>query len=140
QRLVGYVVAAPEHHVDPTVLRERLRRVLPEYMVPAAVLPLDALPLTPTGKLDRRALPTPTYGAERRGRPPRGAEEELVCGLFAEVLGVPSVSADDSFFERGGHSMLAATLVARLRAVLGAAVTVRMLFDAPSPAELVARL
>nr|WP_248003713.1 non-ribosomal peptide synthetase [Streptomyces sp. RLB1-33] len=140
QRIVGYVVPAPGAECDPAVLRERLRRTLPEYMVPAAVVVLDTLPLTATGKLDRRALPAPAHDTHRAGRPPRGAEEEIVCGLFAEVLRVPSVSADDNFFERGGHSMLAASLVARLRAALQAPVTVRMLFDAPTPAELAARL
>jgi amino acid adenylation domain-containing protein len=141
QRIVGFVVAAGTA-ADPAALRERLRRTLPEYMVPAAVVVLDALPLTGTGKLDRRALPAPVYGGdgEHAGRPPRGAQEELLSGLFAEVLNIPSVHADDNFFTRGGHSMLAATLVARIRAVLAVPVTVRMLFDAPTPAELALRL
>ncbi|MGW2515239.1 amino acid adenylation domain-containing protein, partial [Streptomyces scopuliridis] len=141
QRVVGYVVAAAAAP-DPAALRERLRRTLPEYMVPAAVVLLDALPLTSTGKLDRRGLPAPDYGGDgkRAGRPPRGAQEEILCGLFAEVLNLPSVRTDDNFFACGGHSMLAAALVTRVRAVLSVPATVRMLFDAPTPAELAVRL
>ncbi|MFB7476832.1 amino acid adenylation domain-containing protein [Kitasatospora sp. NPDC056184] len=136
RRLVGYVVVEPGAAHDPAAERERLRRTLPDHLVPSAVVRLERLPLTGTGKLDRRALPAPAHDTDRIRRAPRGAQEEILCGLFAEVLKLPAVGADDGFFEYGGHSMLAAALVARVRAVLGAPMTVRMLFDAPTPAAL----
>ncbi|WP_184286267.1 amino acid adenylation domain-containing protein [Nocardiopsis algeriensis] len=136
KRLVAYVVLEPGSSATPSSLRSDLASALPEYMVPSAVVPLDALPLNDSGKLDRRALPEPDFGALSRGRAARDAREEVLCGLFAEVLGLESVTIDDSFFDLGGHSLLAARLIARIRGALEAELTVRDLFRAPTVAGI----
>jgi aryl carrier-like protein len=122
-------------------LREYAASVLPRHLVPDAVVVLDALPLTPNGKLDRAALPAPEGAASAGGgRRPGDEREQALCALFADVLGVPSVGADDDFFALGGHSLLVARLLGRIHAVLGAEVGVRTLFEAPTPAKLAPRL
>ncbi|HEX7844126.1 MAG TPA: condensation domain-containing protein, partial [Kofleriaceae bacterium] len=116
-------------------LRSHLRARLPEYMVPAVIVALPALPLTPSGKLDRRALPKPEL--ERPAYvAPRTAMEEVVSNVWAPVLGVANLGATENFFEAGGHSLLATQVVSRLGAALGVAIPVRTLFEAPTIAEL----
>ncbi|MEV5595225.1 non-ribosomal peptide synthase/polyketide synthase [Streptomyces sp. NPDC052496] len=140
-RLIGYVVAAPAGPApEPGAVREFLRARLPDYLVPAAVVPLDALPLTAGGKLDRNALPDPGFAPAPHGRTPRTPEEEVLCGLFAEVLRLPAVGVDDNFFDLGGDSLLATRLAGRIRAVLGTELDLRILFSAPTVAGTAGRL
>ncbi|MFF2650667.1 amino acid adenylation domain-containing protein [Streptomyces sp. NPDC058045] len=139
-RLVAYAVPAAGHPADGRELRERLTAVLPEYMVPDAVVVLDALPLTPNGKLDQRALPEPDFTPAAAVRAPRTPQEEILCGLFAQVLERPAVGVDDHFFEQGGNSLSAVRLLSRVRAAFGAEVDVRAVFEAPTPALLAARI
>jgi amino acid adenylation domain-containing protein len=135
QRLVGYVVPAggsgAVDTVDTAGIRAALAGLLPEYMVPSVVV-LAALPLTENGKLDRRALPVPDYTPAREYRAPSTPLEETLCGVFAEVLGVPRVGVDDNFFELGGHSLLATRLVSRVRTVAGASVSIAEFFETPT--------
>ncbi|HYR10534.1 MAG TPA: AMP-binding protein, partial [Longimicrobium sp.] len=133
RRLVAYVVGDAEAEV----LRDRLRQSLPEYMVPAAFVFLDALPLTANGKLDRKALPAPEGDAYARGsyEAPLGEVEAALAGIWAEVLGVDRVGRWDHFFELGGHSLLAIKLIERMRRA-GLYTDVRTLFTTPVLAEL----
>ncbi|WP_159074400.1 non-ribosomal peptide synthetase, partial [Streptomyces dioscori] len=136
--LVAYAVSAD---AAPLVLRGYLRDRLPDHLVPAAVVVLDALPLTRNGKVDRRALPAPDFAdVAGRGGLARDPQEELLCALFAEILGVPRVGVDDDFFELGGHSLLATRLLARIRTVLGAELSVRAVFETPTVAGLARRV
>ncbi|WP_162624807.1 non-ribosomal peptide synthetase [Streptomyces cadmiisoli] len=138
RRLVAYVVPHADRDVDPAALRAHAGRTLPPYMLPNAIVALAALPRTPNGKLDRRALPPPP--AARAGLAARSHREELLCQLFAEVLGVPRVGADDNFFDLGGHSLLAATLAGRIRAELDVELGLGLLFEHPTVSGLAARL
>ncbi|MFF7730906.1 amino acid adenylation domain-containing protein [Streptomyces sp. NPDC008001] len=143
KRLVAYVVPEAGTALDVADVRDSARRTLPDYMVPSVFVPLDELPLLPNGKLDRTALPVPGAGTAATAaatRAPRTPQEELLCGLFAEVLGIPEVGAEDNFFELGGHSLLATRLTSRIRSALDAEISVRALFDAPTAAGLAERL
>ncbi|MFF0141861.1 amino acid adenylation domain-containing protein [Streptomyces sp. NPDC005227] len=141
KRLVAYVVAqAGNDALDTEALRAHAAGLLPEYMVPTAFMVLDQLPLTTNGKLNRRALPAPVFEADAAGRGPRNPREEILCGLFAEILGVPTVGIDDNFFELGGHSLLAVQLISRIRDVLGDGLAIRALFAAPTVATLTEEL
>jgi thioesterase domain-containing protein/acyl carrier protein len=137
KRLLGYVVVEAGGQVEANELRQRLRQSLPDYMIPAVVQVLAAWPLTPNGKIDRKALPAPDFlPADTGYRAPRTPEEEMLCELFAEVLGVERVGVDDSFFALGGHSLMATRLVGRIRATLGVELAIRTLFEAPTVAAL----
>jgi amino acid adenylation domain-containing protein/non-ribosomal peptide synthase protein (TIGR01720 family) len=133
-RLVGYVVPAPGTSPATSELRAFAGRSLPAHMVPSVIVPLDTLPLTPNGKVDRRALPAPD------GRPeleapyiaPRNAVEQVLAGIWAQVLGVDRVGAEDNFFDLGGGSILSIGVMSRIRAVLGKALSPRQLFDTPT--------
>ncbi|PZS11642.1 MAG: non-ribosomal peptide synthetase, partial [Pseudonocardiales bacterium] len=140
KRLVAYVVAATDSAIQPDVLRVYLRGRLPEYMVPAAFVVLDGFPLTPNGKLDRNALPAPEFESAGAGRAPRTPQEQLLCELFAEVLGLAAVGVEADFFDLGGHSLLATRLVARVRATLGVELELRDLFETPTVTGLAAQL
>ncbi len=134
-RLVGYVVAAAGAVLDGAELRAQLGRRLPDYMVPAAFVVLERLPLTANGKLDRAALPLPEPLAGRGYRAPRTPAEEVLCGLFAEVLGLPRVGVDDNFFALGGDSIMSIQLVSRARRA-GLVLTPRAVFAHQSVAAL----
>ncbi|WP_225729908.1 MULTISPECIES: non-ribosomal peptide synthetase [unclassified Nocardia] len=136
-RLIGYVGAAGSAAPDGAAVRRFVADRLPAVLVPATVVVLDEFPLTPSGKLDRGALPTPVLAAHRAARSPA---EQALCDLFAEVLGVERVGIDDDFFELGGQSLLATRLASRIRTVLGVEVEMREIFDAPTVARLVERL
>ncbi|OBA76567.1 non-ribosomal peptide synthetase [Mycobacterium sp. 1554424.7] len=136
KRLVGYITGT----ADPTAVRSALAERLPAYLVPAAVVGLAALPLTVNGKLDARALPAPEYEATDRYRAPSNPTEEILAGIYAQVLGVERVGVDDSFFNLGGDSLSAMRLVAAINTALGAGVPVRAVFEAPAVAQLATRI
>ncbi|MHA7629651.1 non-ribosomal peptide synthase/polyketide synthase [Corallococcus sp. M7] len=140
KRLVAYVVGDA---LDVTALRAYLKQHLPEYMVPAAFVSMETLPLTSNGKVDRKALPAPDAGALRASHAyeaPATPLEEKLAALWSEVLRVPTVGRTDNFFELGGHSLLATQLVARVRAALDMELPLRALFEAPTIAALAERL
>ncbi|MGW0988174.1 amino acid adenylation domain-containing protein, partial [Streptomyces sp. NPDC002486] len=136
KQLVGYVVPADAAvGVDGSVVRGEVAAQVPEYMVPAVVMPVADLPLTVNGKLDKRALPEPEFtGGEYRA--PSSPAEEIVAGIFARVLELPRVGADDSFFDLGGNSLSAMRVVAALRESFDREIGVRALWDAPTVAGL----
>ncbi|MGP3955771.1 amino acid adenylation domain-containing protein [Nonomuraea sp. 3N208] len=136
-RLVGYVVAEPG--VTPADLAAHLRERLPDYMVPAAWVELPALPHTPNGKADRKALPDPDWSRPQpasRYTPPRTEMEEYVAGVWAEVLGLERVGRDDDFFVLGGNSLLASRVLLRLREAFDLPLSLRQIFEARTMAAL----
>ncbi|MDQ2586615.1 non-ribosomal peptide synthetase [Saccharothrix yanglingensis] len=146
ERLVAYLVVD-----DPSVegtpvdgtwarVRARLAERLPDYMLPATAVLLDAFPLTPNGKTDRKALPPPVWGAGGERVPPRDAVERVLADVWAEVLGVPEVGVHDDFFALGGHSLLAAKVLARVRGAFSVSVPIGRMFTAPTVAGLAAAL
>ncbi|HEX8275451.1 MAG TPA: amino acid adenylation domain-containing protein, partial [Longimicrobiaceae bacterium] len=143
RRLVAYVVPAGAEAPPAAELRAALREALPEYMVPSAIQPLDELPLTPSGKVDRRALPAPGVrpeGAAAGYEAPRTAGEARLARVWEEVLGTGPVGIHDDFFALGGHSLLATRVASRVRALLGIELPLHAVFEAPTLAALAARL
>jgi amino acid adenylation domain-containing protein len=136
RRLVAYVVGG----AAPGELREALLRSLPEYMVPGAFVRLDALPQTPTGKLDPRALPPPRFDPAEERVAPRTPVEEVLAGIWAEVLGLERVGVTESFFTLGGHSLLVTRLIARIRATFDLDVSIRTVFSLPTVELLAAEI
>ncbi len=139
-RLVGYVVPGAGATPEPAALRAYLLERLPEYMVPGAVVVLERLPLTPNGKVDRRALPAPDALATDDYAAPRTPAEEILAGIWAQVLKVERVGVRDNFFALGGHSLLATRVVSRIRAAFGVEVPLRSVFEAPDLAGLAERV
>ena len=141
KRLVAYLVPAPGAAVDVEEVRDFVRGRLPAYMVPSACVVMETLPLTPNRKLDRKALPAPEEVAEVKERiAPRTPLEKVLAGIWKHVLGVPEVGANDSFFDLGGHSLAATRVVTQIQDVFPLEIPLRTLFEAPTLAELAARL
>jgi amino acid adenylation domain-containing protein len=139
KRLVAYVVNAQDAPAPASALRGFLKQRLPEYMLPSVIIFLDALPLTSSGKVDRRQLPAPDLSdaqASDAYAAPRTPVEGILTELWAEVLKLPRVGVDDNFFEAGGHSLLATQLMSRVRKVFRIELPLRRLFERPTPAEL----
>jgi amino acid adenylation domain-containing protein len=141
--LIAYVVAAPGARVRASELKSSLRKRLPDYMVPAVFVQIDSIPLTPSGKVDRTALPAPT-SANRLGDNkfvrPRTPVEERVTGILGQLLGLESVGVEDNFFMLGGHSLLGTQLIIRLRDTFGIELSLLTVFEAPTVAELAERV
>ncbi|WP_328395282.1 amino acid adenylation domain-containing protein [Streptomyces sp. NBC_00390] len=135
QRIAGYVLPAPGAQVQPGALREFVARRLPAYMVPAVVTVIDAFPLTPNGKIDRRALPAPQFHTTTRYRAPATERERTLHEVFTDVLGHPRIGTDDSFFDLGGDSIIAMQLAARAHRA-GLAITAKDIFVHKTIAEL----
>jgi acyl carrier protein len=140
KRLIAYVVGARNPRLAPaSELRAHLLERLPDYMVPSAFVVMDALPLTPNGKVDRRALPAPEQAATATDRAyvaPRTPVEEILCGIWSEVLGAERVGVTDNFFELGGNSLLITQVISRVREVFRVELAVRKLFDATTITQL----
>jgi acyl carrier protein len=138
-QLIAYIVRKPAMEVTANELREYLKNRLPEYMLPVGFASLDSLPLTPAGKLDRKALKR--YGpvkphASSEYRAPQTALEKVLAGIFSEVLGVARVGAFDNFFELGGHSLLGTRVVSRIREIFQIELPLRRIFEEPTVSGL----
>ncbi|MCA2709690.1 MAG: non-ribosomal peptide synthase/polyketide synthase [Microcystis sp. M015S2] len=136
KRLVAYVVPQPEINLTINEIRQFLRAKLPDYMVPTAFVLLDAFPLTPNGKIDRRALPVPDFQSKGEYIAPRNPIEEKMAQIWAEVLKLERVSIEDNFFELGGHSLLATQVISRLQETFEIVLPLRYLFESPTIAQL----
>jgi hypothetical protein len=139
KRLAAYFISAREPAPTTTELREYLRGLLPDYMAPSAFVMLEDMPLTPSGKVDRARLPEPGRARPDLARqyvPPRTPIEESVSGIFCQVLNIERIGVNDNFFELGGHSLLAIQVISRVRDILNVDLEVRVIFEAPTVAEL----
>ncbi|MFE5571365.1 amino acid adenylation domain-containing protein [Amycolatopsis japonica] len=137
EHLIGYAVPEAGQALDPAHLSGQLAETLPEFMIPAAMLVLDDLPLTVNGKVDRQALPEPDFSAKAAGREPATEDERVLCGVFADVLGLERVGVEDSFFELGGDSISSMQVAARARRE-GISLTPRLVFEHRTPERLAA--
>ncbi|KEK23981.1 amino acid adenylation domain-containing protein [Bacillus gaemokensis] len=140
KRLVAYIVPHAEGIIDSTEVRTYAAESLPGYMIPSAIMMLSELPMTPNGKINRKALPAPDFNLLVSERVARNPKEEILCDLFAEVLSLARIGIDDNFFEIGGHSLLAARLMGRIRETLGVELGIGKLFESPTVAELAKQL
>ncbi len=143
KRLVAYIVRKPGNQSSIDDLRQHLKQGVPEYMLPSAIVLLDKLPLTPNGKVDRKALPAPDRSSHEGALgkvAARNTIEELVAGIWCEVLKIEGVGINDDFFELGGHSLLATQVISRLRQTFQIELPLRTLFEAPTVASLAERI
>lgn len=143
KRLIAYVVAHRQEAILDSNLYHYLKEKLPAYMLPVTFIPLDKIPLTPNGKTDRHALPTPDYTYSPTGTgyvPPRNPIEEILAGIWIKVLGISQVGIYDNFFELGGHSLLATQIITRIRNLFQVELPLQTLFDSPTIAELASAL
>ena len=141
KRLVGYVVARANESFDASEVRKYLKQKLPEYMIPSTLALLDELPLTPSGKVDRRALPAPDQNRselESVYQPPRTPTEETLAAIWGEVLKLDKVGIHDNFFDLGGHSLLATQIISRVRGAFSIDLPLRHMFESPTVAEMAA--
>jgi acyl carrier protein len=141
--LIGYLIPVPGSYLTLSALRGFLRARLPDYMVPATFVSLENLPLTPNGKVDRMSLPPPDESHTLRDDPraaPRTEMEKTVAGILEGVLNLDHVDVEENFFSLGGHSLLGAQLVARFRDTFGIEMPLRVIFEAPTVAELSAEI
>lgn len=140
KRLVAYIVPDAEGNPDLAEIRTYAAESLPGYMIPSAIMIMTELPLTPNGKINRKVLPAPDFNLLVSERVARNPQEEILCDLFAEVLSIARIGIDDNFFEIGGHSLLAARLMGRIRETLGVELGIAKLFESPTVAELAKQL
>jgi acyl carrier protein len=136
KRLVVYVVLHEKATVESTELRAYLKDKLPDYMAPSAFVFLDALPLTPSGKLDRNRLPAPEFSQASAVVPPRRPVEERLAKIWADLLRLDRVGVQDNFFDLGGHSLLATRLASKIKEVFGIELALRTVFERPTLADL----
>jgi acyl carrier protein len=143
KRLVAYVTTTPGTEVWDRELRNSLAQTLPDYMVPATFVLLDRIPVTANGKLDKAALPAPNEENQLRREihaAPRTELEEMVEGIVGPILGLPRVSIHDNFFLLGGHSLMGAQVIAKVRDIFGVELNLRNVFECPTVAKLAARI
>ena len=142
QQLVAYLEAKDRELIKSSELRDYLRGKLPEYMVPGTYILMDKLPLTPNGKIDRRGLPEPEEEEVMISGfvEPRNAEEEILAGIFGQVLNTRQIGISDSFFDLGGHSLLATQVISRVREIFSIELPLRKLFENPTIAGLTASI
>ncbi len=137
KRIVAYVMAAEGERLEPSELRNWLKQRVPEFLVPSAIVPMDAFPLRASGKVNRNAFPAPVYGvADREWLAPRTPVEEMVAEIWADVLKLERIGTNENFFELGGHSLLGTRVISRIRESFGMDVPLRAMFDSPTIAGL----